>query len=774
MGPAQEVAMESFLQDKNLESVFLYSVDNQNLKYLRTAGRPNDHAPAIPSELGWGWSSFNEETPTVGQIFNGTIPVAGLVKNKAGTTMAYIALVKIDAQALMGQSKDFQNFVFDSQGMTLVPHTGNELTSFWDSAVNQLFSGKFLTGVQEIEINHKTFIVGYRRLYQSKLMVTSFVLKDLAFTSIKLLMIRSLLLGISILLLAAGLCVFMVKGLTTRLSELYEASSRITEGDYSSRVSVKSIIGDEVVSLAHSFNTMSDKIIQTMAELEDYAKNLEKKVNTRTAELRAANHLLEALLNSLGQGFLIFDKDGNCLPIYSKICEKVLETIPAQKKIWQVLKLSTEQTHEFKDWSALVFDEVLPFEDLATLGPNLFIHSKGKRIELEYFLMRDNDKGKTAGKIKGVVLVATDRTSEFEAKISAGKEHDYGLMIVRLVKYKEQFMSLIRDSHEFLGQIRRIINTETLSASEFESILRWLHTMKGGSAAFLMSDIVQIIHESESKLMAIKDQPLPEVQKSLLNFKPDVDQIESEFRNFFSKNQEVIGRNIEDIEKRLEIKVTEFVQLCNDIVKLPGGEELEKRLKKQFFMEPIGKSLVHYDDVIQRIADDLGKKLKPLVIQGGETQVLIEKYSELFSSFIHAFRNSVDHGIETPDERERAGKDPAGIIEINISKTEKNGLAWIRIEKKDDGRGIDPGLIRTKMLEKGIPSAQDLSDHEVIQYVFESGFSTRSEVTDLSGRGLGMDAIRSAAQENGGSAVIFSEVGKGTSLIVEFPDSANS
>ena len=360
---AQDVVINNYLQDKSIESIFLYSLADGDLNYLRTAGLKNDLAPNFRLEVGWKGSDFHEDAPIIGDVVNGAIPVGGVTKNKAGYTIAYIALIKVDAQAISGQSKDFQNYIFNSNGKTILPHSDTDLTKNWDDAVRQMHNGKFLSGVQELEIDHKVYIVGYRRLYQNNLMVTSFVSKDLAFTAIKSLMTRSLLLGLSILLLAIGFCVFMVKGLTTRLSQLYEASNKIAQGDYSNRVSVKAYVSDEMVALAGSFNVMSDKILKAMADLEDYAKNLEKKVESRTAELRSANHLLEAILNSLGQGFLIFDEKGNCLPIYSKICEKILETNPTKKKIWNVLKLSEQQAEEFKNWSKLVFEEVLPFED---------------------------------------------------------------------------------------------------------------------------------------------------------------------------------------------------------------------------------------------------------------------------------------------------------------------------------------------------------------------------------------------------------------------------
>src|SRR5690606_17910733 len=105
------------------------------------------------------------------------------------------------------------------------------------------------------------------------------------------------------------------------------------------------------------------------AQLEDYSKNLEQKVEQRTAELAEANALIAAVINSLKQGFFVFDANGNCLPFYSKACETLLYVKDINKPVWEILQLPPTDIPGFKDWIGVLFAEPLPFDDIAVLGP---------------------------------------------------------------------------------------------------------------------------------------------------------------------------------------------------------------------------------------------------------------------------------------------------------------------------------------------------------------------------------------------------------------------
>jgi two-component system chemotaxis sensor kinase CheA len=135
---------------------------------------------------------------------------------------------------------------------------------------------------------------------------------------------------------------------------------------------------------------------------------------------------------------------------------------------------------------------------------------------------------------------------------------------------------------------------------------------------------------------------------------------------------------------------------------------------------------------------------------------------------VHAFRNAVDHGIEFPAAREESGKNPEGLISVSFAKIDQNGSPWLEIKIQDDGGGIDPAKIRERLSAKGMDVSQE-DDEQIIQHVFDSQFSTKTVVTETSGRGVGMDAILHSAQKLGGKAFVTSQIGKGTCLSVQVP-----
>lgn len=170
-----------------------------------------------------------------------------------------------------------------------------------------------------------------------------------------------------------------------------------------------------------------------------------------------------------------------------------------------------------------------------------------------------------------------------------------------------------------------------------------------------------------------------------------------------------------------------------------------------------------------RLVRDLSRKLDKhvdLVIEGEDTQADKTVIENLFEPILHLVRNSLDHGIET--DRAAAGKPDAA--RLTLAASQDNDQVIIRIT--DDGRGIDPALMRDKAMEKGLmdrDAAQRLSDGEAMNLIFAAGFSTAAAVTDVSGRGVGMDAVRTAIEKTGGRVELTSIPGTGTTVSLHLP-----
>lgn len=501
-----------------------------------------------------------------------------------------------------------------------------------------------------------------------------------------------------------------------------------------------------------------EELKKAQAELEKYSKNLEKMVEERTQEITRLNQQMKALLDSLSQGFLIFDKDGKCLEVSSRACETVLECQPSGKNIWDIMKVPEKKVSGFKRWMSTVFDELLPFPDLVALAPQEFPHSEGKTISLEYFPLRGD-----AGKIEGVVVMASDITSLVEARRQAAEEREHASMIIKLIKNKKEISRFVREAQSLLSHLRVSLKEPAETWSR-EELYRILHTVKGGSASFSVTKTAEFCHQAEQILTEYKTEPTPEKARSLQS---KCTEVESSFQEYIQSTKDILGEKGLSETRFVEMPVPELMTVIQKVSDWEKGQDLAFHLLKSYIMEPIGAFFEPYKELVQSVAQKEGKLVEELKLHNDSLPVLPEVYSPLLACLVHAFRNGIDHGIETPEIRQAAGKPEAGKIEVFFEITKKDH-EHLQIKIVDDGGGINPDRIRNKLKEKGLP-VEGKNDHQIIQHIFDSEFSTRDVVTETSGRGVGMDAILSAAKALGGKAWVDSVVGKGTTLWIEVP-----
>ncbi|MBZ0125761.1 MAG: chemotaxis protein CheA, partial [Rhodocyclaceae bacterium] len=184
-------------------------------------------------------------------------------------------------------------------------------------------------------------------------------------------------------------------------------------------------------------------------------------------------------------------------------------------------------------------------------------------------------------------------------------------------------------------------------------------------------------------------------------------------------------------------------------------------------MQPIGRLFQKYPRIARDLARNLGKDVE-LVLAGEETEIDKTMIEDLSDPIIHLIRNAVDHGIESPLERLAAGKPEKS--EVRLEARQEGDHIVILVA--DDGRGMNAERLRAKALEKGLISneeANTMDERQSFNLVFLPGFSTAAKVSDVSGRGVGMDVVRTNIQKLNGSIEIKSELGKGTTFIISLP-----
>jgi len=182
-------------------------------------------------------------------------------------------------------------------------------------------------------------------------------------------------------------------------------------------------------------------------------------------------------------------------------------------------------------------------------------------------------------------------------------------------------------------------------------------------------------------------------------------------------------------------------------------------------MLPISFVFSRMPRLVHDLTSKLNKKVE-LVLSGEETELDKTVMENIGDPLVHLVRNALDHGVETPDIRLAAGKDETGVLSLNAYHQGGN----IIIEIKDDGAGINKQRVRNKAIEKGIISEADkLSDEEINNLIFAPGFSTAEVVSDVSGRGVGMDVVKTSINKLGGRVVVQSEEGKGSVFTIRLP-----
>ena len=214
----------------------------------------------------------------------------------------------------------------------------------------------------------------------------------------------------------------------------------------------------------------------------------------------------------------------------------------------------------------------------------------------------------------------------------------------------------------------------------------------------------------------------------------------------------------------LNDKLEEFEDFARRIEDLSGRLHHEVIASR---VRPLSEGVRSFPRLVRDVARQLGKKVQ-FEVRGGKTGVDRDILEKLESPLTHLIRNALDHGIETPERRVEAGKPETGTIRLEA----RHRAGRLLITLCDDGRGVDPEQLRARVVERGLAveeMAEKLSEAELYEFLFLPGFTTKEEVTDLSGRGVGLDVVQSMVQAVGGTVRISSQLGKETCFTLHLP-----
>ncbi len=556
----------------------------------------------------------------------------------------------------------------------------------------------------------------------------------------------------SVLALVAlgGLGALLYRQIIGPLSRMERKMTEIaTSQDFSQRLTITR--RDEVGRSMEAFNTMIARI-QEGAEL----------VAQRNADIRA-------MLQAIPEGILTIDGAGTIQGEYSPFALELLEQEElAGQSVHALLfersPLAADARSQIEAAiAAIVGEDEMNFEFNAHLLPRSLerVHptaGRSQQLELHWAPMPD-----THGVVQRLLLCARDVTEmKALAKAAEAGQRELALIGELLAVPQEKFQSFADSAGLLVSGSLEVLSRTTGGSPQAHDqavaeLFRNMHTIKGNARQLGLSRIAARAHDAEEAFDRIRKGLAPWAPSALGD---ELKRVSDELGQHVHVNENKLGRRgpgrrgdpekfhlvpREQVERMLAtlrsadrngdvLQNTLLQQLRADLEML-GTERLEHSL------EPL---LTGLPDV----ARGLGKPAPVVTIDGAGIRVRQQASGVLRNIFVHLLRNAIDHGIEAADARVQAGKALSGRIQISAAVDE----AGLVLRMQDDGRGLALAAIREKAQARGlipagvVPSATDLAE-----LIFDSGFSTAEAVTDVSGRGVGMDAVRAFAKAEGGS-----------------------
>ncbi len=701
--------------------------------------------------------------------------LVAFVKNEGANELYAIGLSLHLIKSEFKTDNIFHNILIDNDGNSFL----NDVSDIEDakSYINEILENPISKGTREVKSRiGKDLLISFIKYEDFNINVISGITKKRAFLVAQKLLEKAVIFGVGLMALSIILGTLLSFSITKPISSLLEGTRNVAKGMFDKKIEVKT--KDELFILGDSFNYMSSEIQSLLeskeviieelrvaqAKLEDYSKNLEKMVEQRTIELKRANDFMAAMVDSLDQGLMVFDKNNMCNERYTKACEDIFGIIPAGKSVTSVLGIDQEKDiSAFNSWSSILFSEKIPFNSSVQLGPQNKVFGENvddegfKFIELEYFPMRNDD-----GAIGNIVAVATDKTEEVKAREQFKEKEAYVSMILKMINNKRQFFSFLEEVDSSIKLLEKVIKDD--GEFEISQALIYFHSLNGGFGLYSVFNLQQLARTYEQELVELKESGR-DISSYGPQLRSNIDHFKNEYSLFLNECSRIFGDNYQESKNSIEIPKSTIEDLYQRAI-FANDKEMVEFCYENFVKEPVLSQFKGYAELIQNLATTLNKNIKPVDFKNSELRVDVAKNKELFSVMVHLFRNCVDHGIEHQSERVDLGKDPAGLISVAFQENDN----MLEIIVQDDGGGIDPQKIRDKLYSLNPDgSYDDIPDEKIIYHIFDPMFSTAEEVTSVSGRGVGMSAIKDVIDKRGGKIYMKSIVNRGTTFRFSVP-----
>ncbi len=498
---------------------------------------------------------------------------------------------------------------------------------------------------------------------------------------------------------------------------------------------------------------LSMRFSKAFLTVEELSENLEEQVKERTAAIKD-------LLDNTGQGFLSFAKDYIVQRYTSKaVTEFFVKPIENENALQLLFSDDMKKRQEVLD---LVFARDGHLEMIAALlPPELEKDGRVYQIDYHWIPARERLDGR-------IMIVLTDITRQrgLEQQLKADEERNR--MIVKIAVDRHGFIGFLNEIKRCLGEMKTSLDKPP-GEIDSDLLFRHCHTIKGRLASYVFEEEAAKAHTMESRLEPLRngDNLISENLASTLI--RETEELEDSLNRTLQSLEHVVPRELIEAsgQNYYRIPDSKMILLNKALSKLSDPDPELINAANNLRKQPLRNILKKFANDGVELAERTNKSLK-VTLKGEETEIVHDRFKPFFTSLVHLIRNAVDHGIEEPSTGTMLGKPESG--ELQVEAVIQGDDLIVKIS--DDGAGIDPKVIKSKALEKGLISRDEtekLSDDEVRRLIFCPGFSTSEAVSDLSGRGEGMDAVAVEVEALEGNIEISSKIDEGTRFIIKLP-----
>ncbi len=458
---------------------------------------------------------------------------------------------------------------------------------------------------------------------------------------------------------------------------------------------------------------------------------------------------LQLLLQMMTDGYLVVDSKGLCTKTYSQSCHHLFDFESLhQQPLSHILNIEKSQLNVFDKWIELLFKKGSPAKNLMSFAPKLMKSRHQLDLSLSYELLVE-DKS-----VVGLAVMAKDIseliTEKRRVEIISNNSKKLKSVMTSFYDFK-RFRSF---HYEILNRLRQ----EHKSILDAYELHQDIHSLKGLASVFNFKHFAKTIDQIENRIRG----KLSKVDINVISM-----EIEEALENSFLRELEGINDTLQALDANDSFCDVSFSDAINLLYESKDNKHIAQPLYDILICEPFERKMSSFGNELQRLAHVTNKKLYPLEIEG-DVNIPPLIYDKFFQTFIHLFRNIVDHGIELPSDRKLLGKNENG--QVTVSAQLDSQMVNLEIRVRDDGGGIDPDKIRKKMKEDGDENESiDMSDQEVIQQIFYSKFSTSKVVNSLSGFGLGVCAVKFEVEKLGGTIRVESKVNSYCEFVITIP-----